>query len=60
MDVYIVLKDYIEWSLCGTHRIVSEFTIPDTTLDIQLKNCKKISPKKIDVDRANNKLTLFV
>lgn len=58
--VYIVLKDYVEWSLCGTHRTISEFSIADTTLDLELKNCKKISPKKIDVDRTHNKLTLYV
>lgn len=60
MDVYIVLKDYVEWSICGTHRIISEFTMNNTSLDLELKNCKKISPKKIDVDRANNRLTLFI
>lgn len=60
MDVYIVLKDYVEWSICGTHRIIDEFTMNNTTLDLELKNCKKISPKKIDVDRANNRLTLFI
>lgn len=60
MDVYIVIKDWIDYSICGTHRIVSEFTISDTTLDLELKNCKKISPKKVDIDRAQNKLTLFI
>lgn len=60
MDVYIVLKDYVEWSICGTHRIIDEFTMNNTSLDLELKNCKKISPKKIDVDRANNRLTLFI
>lgn len=59
-NVYIVLKDWIDYSLCGKHRILDEFTINNTTLDIEVQNCKKISPKKIDVDRAQSKLTLFI
>lgn len=60
MDVYIVIKDWIDYSICNKHRIVSEFTISNTTLEIELKNCKKLSPKKIDIDREYNKLTLFI
>lgn len=60
MDVYIVIKDWIDYSICNKHRIVSEFTMSNTSLDIQLKNCKKLAPKKIDIDRAQNKLTLFI
>ena len=60
MDVYIVLKDYVEWSICGTHRIISEFTISNTTLDKEVQNSKKVAPKKIDIDREQNKLTLFI
>lgn len=59
-NVYIVLKDWIDYSVCNKHRVVSQFTIPGTTLDIELKNCKKLAPKKIDIDRAQNKLTLFI
>lgn len=59
-NVYIVLKDWIDYSLCGKHRIVDEFTINNTTLDIEVQNCKKVAPKKIDIDRAQNKLTLFI
>lgn len=58
--VYVVIKDYVDWYICGTHRIISEFTIDNTTLDIELQNCKKLSPKKIDINRAHNKLTLFI
>lgn len=59
-EVYIVMKDWIDYNLCGTHRIISEFTINNTTLDIEVQNCKKVAPKKIDIDRAQNKLTLFI
>lgn len=58
--VYIVMKDWIDYSICGTHRIISEFTVNNTTLDIEVQNCKKVAPKKIDIDRAQNKLTLFI
>ena len=58
--VYIVMKDWIDYSICGTHRIISEFTVPDTTLDIEVQNCKKVAPKKIDIDRAKSKITLFI
>lgn len=60
MDVYIVLKDWIDFSICGTHRIVEEFTVNNTTLDKELKNCKKLAPKKIEVNTQQNKLTLYV
>lgn len=38
MDVYIVIKDWIDYSICNKHRVVSEFTMSNTSLDIQLKN----------------------
>lgn len=60
MDVYVVIKDWIDFSICGTHRIVDEFTVNNTTLDTELNNCKKLSPKKIEVNENQNKLTLFV
>lgn len=60
MDVYIVIKDWIDYSICGTHRIVDEFTVNNTSLDLELKNCKKLAPKKIDIDRAQSKLTLYI
>lgn len=59
-EVYIVMKDWIDYNLCGTHRIISEFTINNTTLDIELKNCKKLAPKKIEVNKEQSKLTLFI
>lgn len=60
MDVYIVIKDWIDYSICNKHRVVSEFTMSNTSLEIELKNCKKLAPKKIDIDREYNKLTLFI
>lgn len=60
MDVYIVLKDWIDYCVCNKHRIISEFSIEDTTLDLELKNCKKLAPKKIEVNKKQNKLTLFI
>lgn len=60
MDVYIVLKDWIDYNVCNKHRIVSQFTIPDTTLDIELKNCKKLAPKKVEVNKEQSKITLYV
>lgn len=59
-NVYIVLKDWIDYSVCGTHRIISEFTINNTTLDIEVQNCKKLAPKKIEVNKEQSKLTLFI
>lgn len=58
--VYIVMKDWIDYSVCNKHRIVSQFTIPNTSLDIELKNCKKLAPKKVEVNTQQNKLTLYV
>ena len=58
--VYIVLKDWVDYNLCGKHRIMDEFTIPNTTLDIEVQNSKKLAPKKIEVNKDQNKLTLFV
>ena len=60
MDVYIVMKDWVDYSICGTHRIISEFTINNTTLDKEIQNCKKLSPKKVEVNTQQNKLTLFI
>ena len=58
-EVYIVIKDWIDFSVCGTNRIISEFSIPNTTLDIEVQKSKKLA-KKIDIDRVQNKLTLFI
>lgn len=58
--VYIVMKDWIGYSICGTHRIISEFTINNTTLDIEVQNCKKLAPKKVEVNTQQNKITLFI
>lgn len=60
MDVYIVIKDWIDFSLCGTHRIINEFTVNNTTLDKEVQNSKRLSPKKIEVNAQQNKITLFV
>lgn len=60
MDVYIVIKDWIDYSICNKHRIVSEFTMSNTSLEIELKNCKKLAPKKVDIDREYNRLTLYI
>lgn len=60
MDVYIVLKDWIDYSICGTHRIIDEFTINNTTLDKELNNCKKLAPKKVHINREQSKITLFI
>lgn len=58
--IYIVIKDWIDFSICNKHRIINEFTVNNTTLDTELKNCKKLSPKKIEVNEEQNKLTLFI
>ena len=58
--VYIVLKDWTDYSLCGKNRIISEFEIDNTTLDKEVQNSKKLSPKKTIVNKQQNKLTLFV
>lgn len=60
MDVYIVIKDWIDYSICNKHRVVSEFTMSNTSLEIELKNCKKLAPKKVDIDREYNRLTLYI
>ena len=60
MDVYIVIKDWIDYSICNKHRVVSEFTMSNTSLDLELQNCKKLSPKKVEVNKEQNKLTLFI
>ena len=60
MDVYVVIKDWVDYSLCGTHRIVDEFTVNNTTLDKEVQNSKKLAPKKVEVNKEQNKLTLFV
>ena len=58
--VYIVMKDYVDYSICGKHRIISEFTINNTTLDIEVQNCKKLTPKKVEVNKEQHKITLYV
>ena len=60
MDVYIVMKDWVDYSICGTHRIISEFTINNTTLDKEIQNSKKLAPKKIEVNTQQNKIILFI
>ena len=59
MDVYIVIKDWVDYSVCGTHRIINEFTINNTTLDKEVQNSKKLA-KKIEVSTQENKITLFI
>ena len=58
--VYIVLKDWIDFSICGKHRIIDEFEVNNTTLNHEVNNSMKLAPKKIEVDEQHNKLTLFV
>ena len=58
--VYIVLKDWIDYCICGKNRIIHEFTVENTTLSDEVNNSKKLSPKKVVVDEQHNKLTLFV
>ena len=60
MRVYIVLKDWVDYSICGKQRIIDEFEVNNTTLDEQVQNSKKLAPKKIEVNEEQNKLTLFV
>lgn len=60
MDVYIVIKDWVDYSICGKNRIVHEFTINNTTLDKEVQNCKKLAPKKIEINKEQHKLTLYV
>lgn len=60
MRVYIVLKDWIDYSICGKHRIIDEFTVNNTTLNDEVNNSMKLAPKKIEVNEEQSKLTLFV
>lgn len=60
MRVYIVLKDWVDYSVCGKHRIIDEFEVNNTTLDEQVQNSKKLAPKKIEVNKQQSKLTLYV
>lgn len=60
MDVYIVLKDWIDFSICNKHRIINEFTVNNSTLDKEIQNSKRLFPKKVDINREQNKLTLYV
>lgn len=60
MDVYIVLKDWIDFSVCNKHRIVEEFTVNNTTLDKEVQNSKKLAPKKVEVNKEQHKITLYV
>ena len=58
--VYIVLKDWIDYSVCKKQRIMTEFYTENTTLEKQVQNSKKLSPRKTIVNKQQNKLTLFV
>lgn len=58
--VYIVLKDWIDYCICGKNRIIHEFTVNNTTLSDEVQNSMKLAPKKIEVNEEQNKLTLFV
>ena len=60
MRVYIVLKDWVDYSLCGKQRIIDEFEVNNTTLDEQVQNSMKLTPKKIEVNEQQSKLTLYV
>ena len=60
MRVYIVLKDWVDYSVCGKHRIIDEFEVNNTTLDKEIQNSKKLAPKKIEVNEQQSKLTLYV
>ena len=60
MRVYIVFKDWIDYCICGKHRIIDEFEVNNTTLNDEVNNSMKLAPKKIEVNEQHNKLTLFV
>ena len=60
MRVYIVFKDWVDYCICGKHRIIDEFEVDNTTLDKEVQNSMKLSPKKIEVNEQQSKLTLFV
>ena len=51
-NITIVIRDYL------TNNYIYEFTV-DSDLDYEIKNCNKLSPKRIDVDEKNNKITIF-
>ena len=50
--ITIVIRDYL------TNYYIYEFTV-DSDLDYEVKNCHRLSPKRIDVDEKNNKITIF-
>ncbi len=60
MRVYIVFKDWVDYNMCGKQRIIDEFEVNNTTLDEQVQNSKKLSPKKIEVNEQQSKITLYV
>ena len=60
MRVYIILKDWVDYSVCGKQRIIDEFEVNNTTLDEQVQNSMKLRPKKIEVNEQQSKLTLYV
>ena len=51
-NITIVIRDYL------TNSYIYEFTV-DSELDYEVKNCHRLSPKRIDVDEENNKITIF-
>ena len=51
-NITIVIRDYL------TNYYIYEFTV-DSDLDYEVKNCNKLSPKRVDVDEKNNKITIF-
>ena len=51
-NITIVIRDYL------TNYYIYEFTV-DSDLDYEVNNCNKLSPKRIDVDEKNNKITIF-
>ena len=51
-NITIVIRDYL------TNYYIYEFTV-DSDLDYEVKNCHRLSPKRIDVDEKNNKITIF-
>ena len=51
-NITIVIRDYL------TNNYIYEFTL-DSDLDYEVKNCYRLSPKRVDVDEKNNKITIF-
>ena len=51
-NITIVIRDYL------TNYYIYEFTV-DSDLDYEVNNCHKLSPKRVDVDVKNNKITIF-